>query len=474
MNKKNFSRRDFLRLSGLATAGLTLAACAPQATPTTAPATAPAAPAATSAAPNPAPTTAPPAAAAGKMVFWPEWGGKDADSLQAAVNIFTSDTGISVDFLPIRDHARMVAAISAGTPPDLLMTWDAGAVGSWGFEGALRDLKPMIEAAKFDMTSLHPLGVASGNLMGVKQIGLPLTNYITTVFWWNKATFKAAGLDPEKPPATWEDVWEFNDKLTVLNGTQIQKLGYLVLTAQDGHPTVMSYAFGGSIWSDDYKKVTPDSDASITSLKWLRQFYSKYTTDEIRRWTSSNNADETSPTHPIFNGTGAMYVNGEWVPSFVDTLPDLHIDLGATFLPHPAAKPDVKNIMGANTNPLVIPTAATNPDAAFKLTMHLLKPDISSDMCVKVGNASPTKEGVKLQAAKTKNALYKWVLEEAWVNGNIKPLTINSPIGSEYQDAYTAARAKVIEDGDDPVQVMAKLKADMQPKLDDAMQKLGL
>jgi len=337
------------------------------------------------------------------MVFWPEWAGKDADALQAGVKIFTDQTGIAVDFLPIRDHARMIAAISAGTPPDLLMTWDAGAVGSWGFAGALVDLKPLIEAAKFDMTSLHPLGVSSGNLMGVKQIGLPLSNYITTVFWWNKANFKAAGLDPEKPPTTWEEVWEFNDKLTVLNGTQITKLGYLVLTAQDAHPTVMSYAFGGSIWSDDYKKVTPDSDASITSLKWLRQFYAKYTTDEIRRWTSSNNADETSPTHPIFNGTGAMYVNGEWVPSYVDLLKDLKIDLGGAYLPHPAANPEVKNVMGANTNPLVIPTAATNQEAAFKLILHLLKPDISSNIMLKVGNASPTKEGVKLQASQTTN-----------------------------------------------------------------------
>ncbi len=53
-------------------------------------------------------------------------------------------------------------------------------------------------------------------------------------------------------------------------------------------------------------------------------------------------------------------------------------------------------------------------------------------------------------------------------------MTINSPIGSEYHDGYTAARAQVVEDGDDPVQVMTKLKADMQPKLDDALKKLNL
>ena len=169
-----------------------------------------------------------------------------------------------------------------------------------------------------------------------------------------------------------------------------------------------------------------------------------------------------------------MYINGEWVPSFVDQLKDMKIDLGGAYMPHPAAKPEVKNVMGANTNPLVIPTAAANPDAAFKLTLHLLKPDISSDIMVKVGNASPTKEGVKLQAAKTTNTLYKWILEDPWVNGDIKPMTINSPVGSEYADAYRAARDKVVQDGDDPVQTMAAVKTAIQPKLDDALKKLNL
>lgn len=470
MRTEKLSRRDFLRIAVVTAGGAAIAACAPAAPP--APTAQPQAEQPKQAQPTEAPKVAPQAPAAGKMVFWPEWGGKDADALQAQVNKFTKETAIEVEFLPIRDHARMIASISAGNPPDLLMTWDAGAVGSWGFEGALRDLKPYIDAAKMDLKAFIPIGLASGNLMGIKQIGIPLTNYITTVLYWNKDTFKAAGLAPETPPATWDETWMMAEKITKVEGGQIKKWGYGVLMGQDGHPTTMAYAFGGAIWSKDYRQVTPDDPANIEGLKWIRKFYEKYKTEEVRRWTSSATMGADSPTNPLYTGDLGMWLTGEWMPSYVDRLTDVKVNLGATYLPY--AKAEGKGTMGANTNPLVIPTAAKNPDAGFKFIQFISKAENSGEMCVTVGNASPTYEGVKVQVANTKNAMYKWLLEEAWLKGNIKPMTINSPVGNQYGDAYTRARAQVVEDGADAATTMKKLKDEIQPELDAALKKLGI
>ena len=70
-------------------------------------------------------------------------------------------------------------------------------------------------------------------------------------------------------------------------------------------------------------------------------------------------------------------------------------------------------------------------------------------MCVIVGNASPVVEGLKLQVAETPEPLYKWILEEVWAKANIKPMTINSPIGTLYNDTYTRYRDEVVQDGED-------------------------
>jgi multiple sugar transport system substrate-binding protein len=311
-------------------------------------------------------------------------------------------------------------------------------------------------------------------LMGIKQIGLPLTNYITTVLYWNKDAFTAGGQDPEKPPETWEELWDLSQKLTVVENGQITKMGYGPLTGQVGHPTVYAYAFGGSIWSDDRRQVTPDDPANIDGLKFVRQYYEKYTTPEMQRWSTSLGTEADAPTYPIYTGTMGMMVDGEWLPSYVDKITDIKINIGGAYLPYPAAKPEVKGTMGANTNPMVIPTQAKNPDAGFDFIKFISEPANSSEMCLIVGNASPVVEGLKLQIAQTPQPLYKWVLEVAWAQGQVKPLTINSPVGSMYNDAYNRYKLEVIEDGRDAVEAMAALKDEIQPELDAALQKLGI
>ncbi|GAB4564695.1 MAG: ABC transporter substrate-binding protein [Anaerolineae bacterium] len=459
---KKLSRREFIRLSGTVALGAMAAACAPAG---------PAAPAA-----EQPKAEAQPAAAeeAQKMVFWPEWGGKDADALKVQVDKFSEETGIQVDFLPVRDHARMIASMGAGNPPDLLMTWDANAVGSWGFAGALRDLGPYIEASQFDLDALHPLGVQSGNLMGLKQIGLPLSNYLTSVLYWNKDAFEAAGLDPETPPETWEQLRAFHDKITVVENGEIRRWGYMIMQGQDGHPLTMAYAWGGKMYSDDMREVTPDNEGKIESLRWMRKFYEDYGVDEVRRWQGSITTSADSPTNPLYTGDAAMQLTGEWMPSFIERLEGITVNYGAAYMPYPEAKPEVKGTMTANSNPMIIPSAAKNPDAAWQFIMFISQPENSAEMCHIVGNASPVKKGVELQAAKTENPVYKWLLEDVWTHANVKPMTINSPVGALYMDVLSRETTLVLEEGKDPVEAMRQVKEEVQPELDAALKELGL
>jgi multiple sugar transport system substrate-binding protein len=458
VNKQTLSRRDFLRMSVVTAAGVALTACA-------APGAAPAAQEGEAAAST--------QEGAG-MVFWPEWGGKDADALQAQVKKFTDETGITVDYLPIRDHARMIASMGAGNPPDLLMTWDSGAIGTWAFNEAIIDLKPHIEASGFDLETLHPLGVASGDLMGIKQIGLPLSNYLNTVLYWNKDAFANAELDPETPPATWQEARAMADKITVVEDGQIKKWGFQVYQGQMGHPSVIAYAFGGDIYSPDRRQVTPDSEGMIQMLEWIRSFYSDYTVAEVRRWTDSITEAADSPTNPIYTGDAAMLLTGEWMPSFIERIEGVEVNVGAAYMPYPEAKPELKGTMAANSNPMIIPSDAKNPDAGWQFIEFISRPENSAEMCVIVGNASPVKEGVKLQAAQTESPLYKWMLEDVWVNAKILPLTVSTPVGSLYSDALAREIELVLALEKEPLEAMQTVKEEIQPELDAALEELGM
>ena len=50
----------------------------------------------------------------------------------------------------------------------------------------------------------------------------------TPVLYWNKEAFAEAGLDPETPPATWEELAEFAQALTVRVGDEIQRYGVTI------------------------------------------------------------------------------------------------------------------------------------------------------------------------------------------------------------------------------------------------------
>jgi ABC-type glycerol-3-phosphate transport system substrate-binding protein len=143
-------------------------------------------------------------------------------------------------------------------------------------------------------------------------------------------------------------------------------------------------------------------------------------------------------------------------------------------MPYPEAKPEVKGTMGANSNPMIIPTDAKNPDAGWQFIEFISIPENSAEMCVIVGNASPIKEGVALQAAQTESALYKWMLEDVWTNAKILPLTVSTPVGSLYSDALVREIELVLALEKEPLEAMQAVRDEIQPELDTALAELGL
>ena len=68
------------------------------------------------------------------------------------------------------------------------------------------------EDGKTWFASFYP-GFMQNSQTGGKTWGIPFQRS-TVVLYWNKDAFKEAGLDPEKPPASWDEMRDFAKKLT--------------------------------------------------------------------------------------------------------------------------------------------------------------------------------------------------------------------------------------------------------------------
>ena len=111
-----------------------------------------------------------------------------------------------VNYNDLLDKIRTAAA--GGAAPDV-----AKMPILWGVEFAARGDLAEVTFEEFGWTSeqFWPGAIKSVTWDG-KLYGVP-TNNETMAFIWNKQIFADAGLDPENPPATWDDVVAYSNQI---------------------------------------------------------------------------------------------------------------------------------------------------------------------------------------------------------------------------------------------------------------------
>jgi sn-glycerol 3-phosphate transport system substrate-binding protein len=100
-----------------------------------------------------------------------------------------------------------VAAFRAGNAPHILQVFEVGTATMMASKNAVIPVgKVMTDAGyKFDPKVYVPAVAGYYTAPNGQMLSFPF-NSSTTVFYYNKDAFKAAGLDPEKAPATWAEV----------------------------------------------------------------------------------------------------------------------------------------------------------------------------------------------------------------------------------------------------------------------------
>ncbi|MYW00523.1 extracellular solute-binding protein [Streptomyces sp. SID3343] len=110
-----------------------------------------------------------------------------------------------------------------------------------------------------------------------KTFGVPRTNYSMGLVY-NRALFTKAGLDPNKPPATWDEVRAAAKKITDSGGGAVGYADYSASNQGGWHFTAELYSRGGTAVSPDGKTGTVDSPQGKAVLQTLHDM----------RWTDNS------------------------------------------------------------------------------------------------------------------------------------------------------------------------------------------
>jgi len=107
---------------------------------------------------------------------------------------------------------KLLTAIAGGSAPDIAEI-DSYWTPIFAEGGALVNMEPYMAKPGYNKPDLQEPSLLSTQYEG-RSYSIPF-NLSNIVLYYNKQYFKEAGLDPEDPPETWEEVIEYGKKLTL-------------------------------------------------------------------------------------------------------------------------------------------------------------------------------------------------------------------------------------------------------------------
>jgi sn-glycerol 3-phosphate transport system substrate-binding protein len=221
------------------------------------------------------------------------------------------------------------------------------------------------------LNSFYPTLMENGRTAG-KTWGIPFQRS-TIVMYYNKDAFKAAGIDPNKPPETWDQLVALGKKLTKADGSQwgamIPSTGYPywmfgALTMQNGQ--VLMNSAGNETYFD--------SPAVIQALQFWSDLGTKHNimpTGTIEWGTLRQNFLE-GKTAIMWHSTGNLTIVKK----------KANFDFGVAMLP--ASKRRGTPTGGGNFY-IFKKTSAEERKAAMRLIKFMTSPERSAEWSMKTG-----------------------------------------------------------------------------------------
>ena len=365
----------------------------------------------------------------------------------------------------------MIAAIAAGSPPDVALTWDSPV--SLGSQGAFVALDEMMAKSKISIDT-WPAGLLSSCQFKGATYGLPVTAGLYSM-WYNQDLFDAKGIPSDRAsfPKTWVELRKMSKEFTQWDGDTLKMAGFLPPRQPETYQ-IWSALNGGTLFDAANLKYTIDAEQNIEMfhffLDWINEEY-KGDLNLVDRSgaTISGYPDDALGTAPMFQaGRLAGFQSGSWL------LGDLYGAFPPTFTrwnlaPHPVGPSGTTSVSGTWPNWFVVPVGSKDPQAGFDyltfmategvLTWFAAVPDIPTNSLVTLTSPASLVERRGEEFAKDAMAFFA---EQAKV---VTPMW-NSPSQSFGNDQISLAMGKIFTKAATVEEALADAQAASQAELD--------
>ena len=269
---------------------------------------------------------------------------------------------------------RVITAIPAGQGPEMINLF-YGWLPEYVKEGIVQPLPRADFSPEYFRDNFFPF-VERSVQFNNQYYSVP-TAVRTLALVWNKDLFRAAGLDPERPPRTLDELADYARRLTRYDaqGNMIQA-GLSMMPTQQGHNwlrDILIRQFGGVPYSPDGRRVTYNTPQGVQALTWY--------TDRIRVDRVGHPAFVINDVAGMTGNLVAMAIDGSFrIGTYINT-PGL--DWGATEVPsHNGIRANYASFW---TNSIVNGVRGERLDASVQFLKFLASRDVQAQWLTRVG-----------------------------------------------------------------------------------------
>lgn len=262
------------------------------------------------------------------------------------------DNGIKIEIREVRFDdivTETLRAFATKTNPDLISI-DNPDHAAFSARGAFLDLTPYVEKSEQIKMDNYFDGPRSSLTWNGGIYGIPRASN-TIALYYNKDMFRAKGLDPDKPPATWDELYEaakaLNDPANDVYG-----IAFSAKASEEGTFQFLPWAqmAGGSF---DRINAPGVADALALWKRFLDEGLASPDTLTRGQWDSTG----------TFNGgNAAMVISGPW--ELKRMAADAKFDWGVTLLP--VKEPGGPRASALGDFNLAVFANTQHPEAAFE------------------------------------------------------------------------------------------------------------
>jgi sn-glycerol 3-phosphate transport system substrate-binding protein len=277
---------------------------------------------------------------------------------------------------------QVMASVQGGNAPELAVLFSID-LFTLLENDVIEEMTPLFDEAYFD--DFYE-GFMSNSSIGDQVWSIPFQRS-TIVLYYNKDAFREAGLDPEKPPTTWEELAEYSKKLTTNDqwGLEIPSTGYQYWMLQ-----ALALQTGDNIMSQDGKETYFNSPHVKEAMEYWVSLIDEHKAmpEGVIEWATVPSDFLSGKTAMMFHTTGNLSNVKE----------NAEFDFGVAFLP---ANNHYGSPTGGGNIYLFKDIPEENKEVAIKFIEFLTEPERVAQWSIDTGYVATRKSAYETDKLKT-------------------------------------------------------------------------